>query len=342
MTASFLNQRKMRFKVNAELSSERLICGGSPQGTKLGNLLFIITINTIEDGHDFTPPHIEDSNQDGGSAEEEEDTDCLGLRNIASRISAVRRFDSGVGISSTPRKMGTTDGVLRYLDESGRDNSTISIQPPERVMMPLKDPLEPWVDKYVDDVNVGERNLLANAVVTISQSKIQKNVRAYECERLFQIISGNSTSIGMKVNKNKTQLLCLSGSTSSCVSSYIMTGDDEIKSGDTMTLLGFRFSSRPSVCAHIDLIRKKFQCRSWLIRHLKQAGVQDQDLVTIFSTIIRPVIEYASPVYGPMLGQGQVDELEKMQRMTLKIIYGHRVSYKRALERAGIPTLEER
>ena len=47
MVYTFLKGRKMRFKVNVTLSSQRRVKGGSPQGTKLGNLLFVITINTI-------------------------------------------------------------------------------------------------------------------------------------------------------------------------------------------------------------------------------------------------------------------------------------------------------
>ena len=49
MISSFLKDRCMRFKVNNILSSERQVKGGSPQGTKLGNFLFIITIDRIEE-----------------------------------------------------------------------------------------------------------------------------------------------------------------------------------------------------------------------------------------------------------------------------------------------------
>ena len=94
--------------------------------------------------------------------------------------------------------------------------------------------------------------------------------------------------------------------------------------------------------AHVELIKKKFNCRSWLIRHLKQAGLKEKDLVQIFTTTICPVIEYAAPVYHKMLTGSQVDEIEKLQQRTLKLIFGHRVSYKEALRKTDIPTLETR
>ena len=96
LVASFL-----RVKIISSLSKERLVKGGSPQGPNLGNYLFIITINTID-------------------PEDDEDTLCL--RHIAERICAVRHFNSRVDLANTPQKMGATDGVPCYWDESGREN----------------------------------------------------------------------------------------------------------------------------------------------------------------------------------------------------------------------------
>ena len=56
--------------------------------------------------------------------------------------------------------MGMTDGVLRYFDESGRNNSIFNAQPAERITAPFKDMLEPWVDKYADIFLLGGAALL--------------------------------------------------------------------------------------------------------------------------------------------------------------------------------------
>ena len=48
LVASFLTDRKMRFKVADVLSEERPLKGGAPQGTLLGNFLFIITTDELE------------------------------------------------------------------------------------------------------------------------------------------------------------------------------------------------------------------------------------------------------------------------------------------------------
>ena len=76
--------------------------------------------------------------------------------------------------------------------------------------------------------------------------------------------------------------------------------------------------------------------------HLMAAGVPIKDIVTIYSTTIRPVIEYAAQVYHPMMTKQQNDDLERLQRSSLKIIYGPKISYREALGLTGLPSLEER
>ena len=76
MVASFLTGRTMRFKVNGKLSTSRRVLGGSPQGTKIGNFLFIVTINEIEKKTDTIPPTVDQEIPD-------DDQDCYGLRRLA-------------------------------------------------------------------------------------------------------------------------------------------------------------------------------------------------------------------------------------------------------------------
>ena len=56
MVVAFFCGRRMRFKVNGTFSNERDMNGGSPQGTRLGNFLFITTIKTIEKSLNHLPP----------------------------------------------------------------------------------------------------------------------------------------------------------------------------------------------------------------------------------------------------------------------------------------------
>ena len=116
----------------------------------------------------------------------------------------------------------------------------------------------------------------------------------------------------------------------------------EENSQEQMTLLGFRFDDRPSVHAHIGFIREKFNSRAWMLRHLMGSGVPVNDVVQIYTSLIRPVIKYVNTVYHPMLNVVLAEELESMQRSAMRIIFGHWIPYCAALDSAGIHSLKER
>lgn len=230
----------MKFKVNNSFSEERAVRGGSPQGTKLGNLLFIISIDNIEEVWQEASPAspIGPADESQVLNESSLSNDNFGLRSLAGRIGAVRRFDSSVAVASTPHKTENMASVLRYKDTSGRD---LSSQPMIHAKPSSMSDENVWHDKYVDDVNAGEICSTDDSVHLISQNKEQRVFWAKGCERSFTNICRNSALIGMKVNPLKTQLICLSGVTHSDISCYINTEEGRISSQDSMTLLGFDF-----------------------------------------------------------------------------------------------------
>ena len=64
-------------------------------------------------------------------------------------------------------------------------------------------------------------------------------------------------------------------------------------------------------------------------------------VVLFYVTCIRPVLEYASPVFHRYLPNYISEDLERIQRRALRIIYPD-LSYRVALETAGLPKLHER
>ena len=146
----------------------------------------------------------------------------------------------------------------------------------------------------------------------------------------------------MKVNGSKTQLLCINPSNTCEAWSYINCDGKRIESGESMKILGFVFGQTPDAKEHLKFVRKKYCARAWSIRHLKGAKVPEEKLVKIYSSLIRPVIEYASQVFYHLLNKTQVGEIEQYQRRILKIIYGNSTPYNTALEKSGLKPLEER
>ena len=75
---------------------------------------------------------------------------------------------------------------------------------------------------------------------------------------------------------------------------------------------------------------------------LKRAKVPTNDLVSFYTTCIRPVAEYACPVFHTALPQYLSDQLELLQKRALRIISNNELSYRHALEVFSIPTLYAR
>ena len=70
--------------------------------------------------------------------------------------------------------------------------------------------------------------------------------------------------------------------------------------------------------------------------------MEESRLVKIYCSLIRSVIEYAAQLYHHALTNTQSERLERLQRMCLKTIYGFGYSYREALEKSGLPRLNER
>ena len=86
----------------------------------------------------------------------------------------------------------------------------------------------------------------------------------------------------MKINKEKTQLLCVSDLRQSNINAHIVAEETKIESLDRMKILGFIFGKDPGVSEHINYIVSKFNRSLWILIHLKRAGIADSVLLEVF------------------------------------------------------------
>ena len=85
---------------------------------------------------------------------------------------------------------------------------------------------------------------------------------------------------------------------------------------------------------------KKASKRLFVLRTLKRVGLGTNDLVLFYCSILRSIVEYASPVWAAI--PLYLDDLiESVQRKPLRIIFG-RVDYTEALVLAGLECLRDR
>ena len=92
---------------------------------------------------------------------------------------------------------------------------------------------------------------------------------------------------------------------------------------------------------HITEIVKKASTRLYFLTQLKRAKIADKELVIFYTTCIRSSTEYACPVFHNGLSKYLSDELERIQKRALRIIYPF-ASYSEALEKCDLPYLYDR
>ena len=167
-------------------------------------------------------------------------------------------------------------------------------------------------------------------------------IRAGASENLFGKINELAEQIGMQVNCSKTQMLCVHPCVHNEVSTYIKYKDDVINSTQSLKILGFNFNSRPNATYHVEKLVDKFYGRLWTLRFLRRSGMEGDRLLEIYNSMLRSAVEYSSVVYHSMITAGLSEQLEKIQRQALRIIYGWDVVIEDLMMVKGIQTLQER
>jgi len=89
------------------------------------------------------------------------------------------------------------------------------------------------------------------------------------------------------------------------------------------------------------VISAKRASRLYFLKQLKRAGAGTDDLLCFYCSVIRPVLEYACPVWHSSLTAALSRALESLQKRAMNIIFPD-MDYKLSLVMARINTLEER
>ena len=70
----------------------------------------------------------------------------------------------------------------------------------------------------------------------------------------------------------------------------------EIERVNSARILGIMIQNDMNWCEHVTKIVKKAGKRLYMLRLLKQANADTKTLSTVYTTVIRPVLEYACQV----------------------------------------------
>ena len=92
---------------------------------------------------------------------------------------------------------------------------------------------------------------------------------------------------------------------------------------------------------HVDNIVSKAGKRLYMLYQLKRGGISQRELVQIYIAIIRPVLEYACPVWNTCLPLYLSEAIETIQKRALRSIYPG-MHYNDILMLLKLPRLKER
>ena len=114
-------------------------------------------------------------------------------------------------------------------------------------------------------------------------------------QNMFRRVVDRATGRGMVVNAAKTKVLCISDAQNyRAISMFEDCDGSRIESGGTLKVLGYHMDSRPSCHAHVEALRVRMRDRVWVLRHLKRAGFNEEELATVYRVIIRPILDYCA------------------------------------------------
>ena len=147
----------------------------------------------------------------------------------------------------------------------------------------------------------------------------------------------------MKINSEKSKEMIISythGNLGNEVPNILIEGK-VVERVDHVKLLGITLSNDLTWKRHVDNIVKKAGKRIYILYQLKRAGVNQADLVTIYISVVRPVVEYACPVWHTNLPIYLSDNIEMIQKRAVRGIFPG-MSYVDKLNHINLSTLKER
>ena len=124
-------------------------------------------------------------------------------------------------------------------------------------------------------------------------------------------------------------------------SPYLKIDDHQLKLVTSHKVLGLVIQNNLKWNNHIGSIVTKASKRLHILRVLRRSGVEISDLITIYTALIRSLLEYCCVAWHHALPSYLSQELEGIQKRALKIIVPA-LSYSEALQALNLRTLDER
>ena len=351
--SSFLTNRTMSVRVGQTWSSPRSVSGGCPQGSILGILLFNMVTDDLEDN--FLRSELRAIDEPGLELVEDDLPDELPGPAGATTAVSSPITTSPPPLTSELSPIGTGfynhDGTSVSFIAGSRNVPVLGISQDSQIVVPPEENTgtqnftekKTLIVKYVDDSVSIEKLNFGTVPVTVEEEMPVKRRLAPRSQNAFRSITRNAIRKKMKVNEMKTKLLCIAENLNYTPKVFIEGNSGEkIECGESVRILGFDFSNKPTVHLHVNGILRRLRRRFWMLRHLKKFGMNEENLVKVYTSSVVPIADYCDYVYHSMLTDEQDELLENAQAGALRVIFGPGISARKMRARAGVKSLRER
>ena len=148
----------------------------------------------------------------------------------------------------------------------------------------------------------------------------------------------------MKVNSNKSKVILFNSARKyDFFPNLGFENEDNLEVVEELKLLGVVLTSNLSWQAQTDYMCQRAYSRTWMIRRLKPLGASQEELIEVYATQIRCILEFAVAVWNAGLTKAQVNQLERVQKCVLAVILDQNYkNYDHALQVVGLKSLSER
>ena len=209
------------------------------------------------------------------------------------------------------------------------------------VLEEIQKPLGPWLFiLMIDDIDTSNAELWKYVDDTTIAECVDKNKNSTIQSDVEELIAKSNCN-KFQLNEAKCKELRISFARSTVDFAPIVINGKAIELVPTVKLLGLNISCDLRWNCHVEEISKKVSSRLYFLKQLKRANVPQKDLLTFYVTCIRPVTEYACPVFHNALPAYLSAELEQLQKRAMRIIFPF-TSYRDALQQARLETLSAR
>ena len=165
-------------------------------------------------------------------------------------------------------------------------------------------------------LHINDLQTVVNHVKYVDDSCLWKVCGADGSNSVIQVATDQAVEWSarnlMTINAEKTKEMMISFANKPVAPPPVIVNNTAIERTETVKLLGVVLSNKLDWSDHCAYLHTKGSQRLYLLVLLRRAGVSDHDILRIYTSMIRLVLEYAAPVWHTSLSQEQSERLESV------------------------------